>query len=458
MSEIGHLSCGRTVLENMFTTGYQRITLVAQILPMEKAEQANVNMDREIPSKEKRKMMMRRWVRTGGVVMGAIIIVCIVIRMAGNKVDLKSLELSAADVGDIQVTVTASGNVVPEYQEIIVSPINTRIVEIYKKTGDAVDEGTPLLRLDLQTAETDYKKGLDDEQMRRLQLQKLKITQNTQLTDIKLKIKVAQMALNSKQMELRNERYLDSIGSGTTDRVRQAELDYNTAQLELEQLKKQYENSIKAADAEYRVQQLDLEMYCKGLAEIKRTLDDANIRSPRKAVLTYINNSIGAQIQQGDQVAIVSDLSSFKAECSIADGYGNHLAVGGKVQIRTGNRQIGGTISNVNPQTKNGMMDFTVCFDDPSDKLLRPGLKMEVYVVTSEKRDVMRIRCGSFYKGLGAYDLFVKDGSRLVSRHVTLGEASYDYIEVTGGLKTGEEVVISDMEKYKGKSKININQ
>lgn len=457
MSDFGHLFCERTLSLNLFVVGYQSVMIVARMLLAGQTEQTNVNMDRKIPSKERRKMMMRRWGRTGGIIMGAIIIVCMVIRMAGDKVDLKGLELSAADVGDIQVTVTASGNVVPEYQEIIVSPINTRIVEIYKKTGDAVDEGTPLLRLDLQTAETDYKKGLDDEQMRRLQLQKLKITQNTQLTDMKLKIKVAQMALNSKRMELRNERYLDSIGSGTTDRVRQAELDYNTAQLELEQLKKQYENSIKAADAEYRVQQLDLEMFCKGLAEIKRTLDDAKIRSPRKAVLTYINSSRGAQISQGEQVAIVSDLSSFKAECSIADGYGNHIAVGSKVKMRTGNRQLDGTISNVNPQTKNGMMDFTVCFDDPSNRLLRSGLKMEVYVVTSEIRNVMRIRCGSFYKGPGGYDLFVKEGDCLVARHVTLGEANYDYIEVKDGLKTGEEVVISDMEKYKGKSKMNIN-
>lgn len=403
-------------------------------------------------------MMMRRWLRTGGFIAGAILIVCAVIRLAGNEVDMKNIKMSAVDTGDIQVSVTAGGNVVPEYQEIIVSPINTRIVETYKKAGDTVDEGTPLLRLDLQTAETDYRKGLDDEQMRRLQLQKLKITQNTKLTDMKMKIKVAQMALNSKRMELRNERYLDSIGSGTTDRVRQAELDYNTAQLELEQLKKQYENSVKAADAEYRVQQLDLEMFCKGLAEIKRTLDDAKIRAPHKSVLTYIKNSIGAQISRGEQVATVSDLSRFKAECTVADGYGDRLTVGGKVQVRTGNRCLGGNISNVNPQTKNGMIEFTVLFDKPNTKWLRPGLKVEVYVMTSEKTNVMRIKSGVFYKGPGTYTMFVREGDRLVARDVTLGEASYDYIEMISGLKKGEQVVISDMEKYEGKKRMKIKE
>lgn len=399
---------------------------------------------------------MRRWMRIGGVVVAVVAAIIIVIRIAGSSVDINNITLSKAETGNLQVSVTASGSVVPEYQEIIVSPINTRIVEIYKKAGDTVDEGTPLLRLDLQTAETEYRKGLDDEQMRRLQLQKLRISQNTQLTDMKMRIRVARMALNSKRMQLRNERYLDSIGSGTTDRVRQAELEYNTAQLELEQLGKQYENGVKAAEAEYKVQELDLQMFRKSLAETKRTLDDAKIRSPRHAVLTYINNSIGAQIAQGMQVATVSDLSTFKVECQIADGYSDRMAVGSRVLVRTGKKQLQGTISTLNPQAKNSMMDFTVRLDNPSDKLLRPGLKVEVYVMTAEKPNVLLIKSGPYYQGAGKYKLFVREGDRLVSRDVELGDANYDYVEVRSGIKQGEQVVVSNNEKFKGKNTIRI--
>ena len=403
--------------------------------------------------------MMRKGVRAGATVLVAAVAIGVVTRMAGGSVDGQNLEWSVVDVGDLQISVTASGSVVPEHQEIILSPINTRIVEVYQKTGDEVEEGTPLLKLDLLTAETDYKKGLDDEQMRRLQLEKLRITQHTQLTDLKMKIQVAQMALNSKRMQLRNEQYLDSIGSGTTDRVRQAQLDFNTAQLELEQLNVQYANETKAAEAEYKVQELDLQMFRKSLAEVKRTFDDAQIRSPRHAVLTYINNSIGAQVAQGAQVATVSDLSSFKVECSIADGYSDRMAVGGRVLVRVGTRQqLTGVISSFNPQAKNNMVDFTVSFDTPSSKLLRPGLRVEVYVLSSEKAGVMRIKNGSFYKGEGKYRLFVLDGDRLVAREVSLGEASYDYVEVLGGLRTGEQVVVSDMEQHKGKNSLRIKQ
>ena len=65
--------------------------------------------------------------------------------------------------------------VVPAFEEIINSPINSRILEVYKKGGDSVDVGTPILKLDLQSTETEYKKLLDEEQMRRYKLDQLRV-------------------------------------------------------------------------------------------------------------------------------------------------------------------------------------------------------------------------------------------------------------------------------------------
>lgn len=413
-------------------------------------------MDRKIPIKEIRKAMIRKWVSMALTGTAVVVTAIIVIQLAGNKADISKMTLSTADTGDIQTSITASGSVAPEYQEIIVSPVNTRIVEVFCKSGDNVDEGTPLLRLDLQTAETDYRKGLDDYQMRQLELKQLKVNQNTKLTDLDMKIKVARMALDSKRMQMRNEEYLDSIGSGTTDRVRQARLDYNTSKLELEQLNKQYENEKKAAEAECKVQELNIQMFEKGLADMHRILEDAKIRSPRKAVLTYINTNKGQQVAQGEHVATVADLSTFKVECSIADGYTDRMTIGGKVMVRTGNECFTGMISNISPQNKNGMIDFTVCLDKPDNAKLRPGLKVEAYVLTSERTGVVRIANGAFYKGPGKYRLFVKEGDRLVARDIQLGEAGYDHIEVVNGLRPGEQAVVGDMEKYKGRKEIKI--
>lgn len=124
-----------------------------------------------------------------------------------------------------------------------------------------MDVGTPILKLDLQSAETDYKKMLDEEQMRSYKLKQLKLDNQTKLTDLQMKIKVSAMKLDRMKVELRNEQYLDSLGSGTTDKVRQAELSYNVAQLEYEQLQQQYANEKEVLAAEYQVQELDFSMF-----------------------------------------------------------------------------------------------------------------------------------------------------------------------------------------------------
>ena len=74
-----------------------------------------------------------------------------------------------------------------------------------------MDVGTPILKLDLLSAETDYKKQLDEEQMKRLQLDQLRIQNRNKLSEMEMQLKVSRMELNRKEVELRNERYLDSL-------------------------------------------------------------------------------------------------------------------------------------------------------------------------------------------------------------------------------------------------------
>ena len=365
-------------------------------------------MDREIPKAVRNKERNKKIIRYGGIGVASIVVISVLISLMRTGVKAKDLVLSTVDKGTIEVSVSASGKVVPAFEEIINSPINTRIVEIYKKGGDSVDVGTPILKLDLQSVETDYKKLLDEEQMRSYKLDQLRVNNQTKLNDLSMKIKVSAMQLNRKKVELRNEQYLDSLGSGTTDKVRQAELSYNVAQLEYEQLKQQYDNEKEVLAAEYKVQELDFSIFRKGLAEMKRTLDDAQVRSPRKAILTYINNQIGAQVSQGSQLAVISDLSHFKVEGEIADTYGDRVAAGGKAIVKIGSEKLEGTVSSVTPLSKNGVISFTVQLNEDNNRRLRSGLKTDVYVMNAVKEDVMRIANASYYVGRGEYDLFVR--------------------------------------------------
>ena len=413
-------------------------------------------MDREIPKDVQLKERRKKIIKFSLIGTVSVILVVALISFMRAGVDRKDLVFSKVEKGTIEVSVSASGKVAPAFEEIINSPINSRILEVYKKGGDSVDVGTPILKLDLQSAETDYNKLLDEEQMRKYKLEQLKVNNKTKLSDMNMQIKVSAMKLSRMKVELRNEHYLDSLGAGTTDKVKQAELSYNVAKLELEQLKQQYDNECQIAAAELKVQQLDFNIFRKSLAETKRVLDDARIRSPRKAILTFINNQIGAQISQGGQVAIISDLSHFKVEGEIADTYSDRVSAGGKVIVKIGSEQLEGTVSSVTPLSKNGVISFTVQLKNDHSPRLRSGLKTDVYIMNAVKENVLRIANGSYYAGAGEYDLFVQNGNNLMKRKVRLGDSNFQYVEVISGLQPGDQVVVSDMTNYKNRSKLKI--
>lgn len=414
-------------------------------------------MDREIPKEVRDKERKKKFIKYGAIGVAAVVCIAVLISFMRSSVNKKDLVFSEVDNGTIEVSVSASGKVVPAFEEIINSPINTRIVEVYRKGGDSVDVGTPILKLDLQSTETEYKKLLDEEQMKRYQLEQLKVNNNTYLSDLSMQVKISAMKLNRMEVELRNERYLDSLGSGTTDKVRQAELNFNTGKLELEQLRQQYANESKVKEADLKVKELEFNIFSKSLAEMKRTLDDAQIRSPRKAILTYINNQVGAQVAEGSQVAIISDLSHFKVEGEIADTYGDRVAAGVRAIVKIGNEKLEGTVSSVTPLSKNGVISFIVQLNEDNNKRLRSGLKTDVYVMNAVKEGVLRLANASYYVGRGEYELFVQDSKdEVVKRKVQLGDSNFEYVEVISGLKPGDKVVVSDMSSYKNKNKLKL--
>jgi Membrane-fusion protein len=415
-------------------------------------------MDREITVEEKRKHLKKQLIPILAVGISMVIIFIIIRGLLEDSLTVSSLDIGEVDRGPIEVTITASGTLSPLIEEIIVSPINSKILETYKTPGDTVQEGEPLLKLDLASVETEYKQKLDEKEMWKSKLVQLNVKLNNTLSELKMQQQIKEMQLRQLHTDLRSEIYLDSIGAGTPDKVRRAELDYEEAKLSLSQLKQKIENEKKSAEAELNVQQLELGILEKSIEENIRLLKDARVLSPRKATLTYINNLIGSQVARGDQLAVVSDLSRFKVNSEVADGHREKLIRGAKAIIKTGTFELPGTVINITPSVKNGVIDFVVVPDDSEHPGLRSGLKTEVYVMHGRRQEVLRIPNGTWFKyGKGDYLLWVINGDRAEIRKVRLGESSFEYVEVEEGLTKGERVILSDdMDKYKNKKTIKL--
>ncbi|MDR2951237.1 MAG: HlyD family efflux transporter periplasmic adaptor subunit [Prevotella sp.] len=416
-------------------------------------------MDREIPLsiQQKQKQKRKQIIKYGSILLVIVIAIVFILNFLQSSISQKNILLGTADRGTIEITVNASGKIIPLTEEIIVSPINSRILEVYKEAGDSVGAEEPILKLELASIETDYKQKLDEKEMMRSKLIQSQVGLDNSLSDLQMQLEVKDMKMRQLQTELKNEKYLDSIGASTSDKVRQVALNFEVAKLELQQLRQQINNEKKNAAAEVKVKELELSIFEKSLAESARLLKDARILSPQKATLTYVNNQIGSQVSAGTQIAIVSDLSHYKVLAEIADSYAEKLSSGAKAIIKIGQMQLDGTVVNITPSVKNGVINFTVMLKDAGNSRLRSGLKTDVYVTHGIQDDVVRIPNSSYYIGPGEYELWVVKDGNAEKRKIKLGESSFEYVEVTSGLNVGEQVIISDMNQYKNKQTLKIN-
>ena len=229
-------------------------------------------MDREIPKEVLRRERRNLIIKWSAISVAVIVVIIVLLSMMRRSVNAADLTFSIADVGTIETSVNASGRVVPTFEEIINSPISTKIVEVYSTEGDSVAAlSTPLLLLDLQSAQVEVDKLNDERRRMTYQLEQQRLANHTYLSSLEMQLKVKEMDVNRKRVEVVNERRLDSIGSGTGEKVREAELAYRTGVLELEQLRQQLVNDRQVKDAELKMKQIEIDIFEKNYAEKMRT-------------------------------------------------------------------------------------------------------------------------------------------------------------------------------------------
>lgn len=413
-------------------------------------------MDQAISPEMKKRRKRKLIIKVVVTVMACAGVFWFLVGVFQPKIRGAEVNFGMVDEGAVEVSVYATGKIVPFAEELIASPVSSKVLEVYKKSGDRVEKGEPLLQLDLETIRTDYetKKESLEMQLSKLDLQRKTIASD--LAEMKMQIDIDEMTLKRTLVSLNNERYLDSIGASTKEKVREAELNYTVKQMQFEQLKRKFENKKSASESEIRSLELDYKIAKRNIDLLYKTLGEAQIMAPRSATLTWINDQVGSSVSQGSNLAILSDLSSFKVEGEIADSYADKITTGNRVNVVIGSEKLSGTVGNVTPSVNNGIIKFVVFLEDQSNTRLRSGLKVDVHVTYAMKDAVLRIPTGAYYMGKGDYDMWVVNGDRAEKRKVVLGESGFEHVEVVQGLATGEKVILSDMGRYRDKEVLHI--
>jgi len=415
-------------------------------------------MDRPIDPLFKRRQALRRVAFS---ILGFAIVVAVFTAARAwitPSLSRNSIRTARVDVGPIESTITASGTVVPELEQVFSSPIDSRVLKILKRPGDQLHKGDAILELDVSQSVLALEKLNEQLAIKENQQGQRKLELENKLIELQGQIKVKTLDLKSYELKAAQQRQLHQAGLSSQDELRKAEVLEEKTQIELKQLEGTSANAERATQSQLEGLALEIRILQKERAEAQRQLELATTKADREGVLTWVVAEEGATVRKGDVIARLADLSSFRVEATVSDVHASRLRIGMPVKIRVNEQDyLEGSVSNILPTIKEGVVTFFVSLADRSNRLLRSNLRVDVFIVTDRQQRALRIKRGAFAGGAGQQDVFVIRGGVALRTPVRLGLASFDYYEVLEGLAEGDEVIISDMRDYARLKQVKVN-
>jgi HlyD family secretion protein len=389
----------------------------------------------------------------------AVFIAAIALLRSALSSSIKKSVITTAVVenGDIENTITASGEILPEFEATITSPINASVQKVIIDAGSKVKAGESILTLDKSASQTEFERLKFQLASKENDVKKLQLQLDKSFYDITSSNNIKQLRINSLEADVENAKRLFKAGGGTREGIEQAELNLKVAKLEKQQLENEIKSKQQTMQVEMKEAEIAAAIQANDLHELERKLQLANIVASRGGVVTWVNKNLGAAIHEGDALARIADLSSFKVQGSISDNYLDQLHNAMPAIIRINETQVRGTVVNIQPSVQNGIVTFSIQLNEQSNQLLRPNMKVDVFLVTAAKKNILRVTNGPAFKGASSQDIFVLNNGKAERRSIHTGMTNFDFVELLDNVKAGEVIITSDMSAYKNAKEITLN-
>jgi HlyD family secretion protein len=363
---------------------------------------------------------------------------------------VKRSEIRTARVesGAMEATINGTGTIVPEFEQVLSSPIDTRILKILKKAGDTLRPQEPILLLDLETAMLAYEKVTDQLALKKNAQRQLHTTTENQLIKLNSQIKVKELDLQVKKMKYEQHKPLYEGKYISKNDFDVLEMEYESAMTQLQELKDTRRNVIEGSHLQLEGLELEVKIYNSERTLLRQELELATTQSDRNGVLTWVTLSEGATIRKGDLLARIADLKTYRVDATLSDIHASHFTTGMPVRVKIADSYLNGTVSNIMPTIENGVVRAYINLDEKSHAMLRSNLRVDVYVVTDSKSRTLKVKKGVFASTEGKPELFVIRDGKAVKTRVQPGLSNAEYVEIVSGLKEGDEVILSNMSSY----------
>jgi HlyD family secretion protein len=413
-------------------------------------------VDRELDAGERRKGRVRRLLIWLAIVLAAWALLAWGFGFISPSLRRSQIRTARVDAGPVDSSLSATGTVVPEVEQVLSSPVDARVLKVLKRAGSAVRAGEPILSLDTSASVLTVDKLDQDIALKANQQSRAKLMLENTLADLDGRVEIKQLQLETARLQHVRNTQLFADGLLSQELLRQSEVAERQAGIELKQLETSRLNARAATKAELDGLTLELTKLQKERIEARRVLELATASADRDGVVTWTLTEEGAAVSRGAVIARIADLSSYRVDASVSDAYVSRLRPGLPVQVRADDKSFAGTISDVLPTVQNGVVTVRVALADKSNPLLRPNLRVEAFVVTGHRDRALRVAKGSSTSGEGYQQVFVVRGDRAERVRARFGIASFDFVEVLEGLSAGDEVIVSDMTDFQHLTSIRL--
>ena len=197
----------------------------------------------------------------------------------------------------------------------------------------------------------------------------------------------------------------------------------------------------------------------RALADLKqKRLDDLKVRAGIDGVLVDLSLQVGQHVTPGTMLAKVVQPNHLMAELKIAETQARDVQIGQAVSIDTHNGIIPGIVTRVDPAVQNGTVTVDVKLTGDLPQGARPDLSVDGTINLQKLDDVLYVGRPAFGQENSTISLFKVDlnGKGATRILVKVGAASVNSIQILEGLHEGDSVILSDMSRWDGVDRIQL--
>jgi HlyD family secretion protein len=368
-----------------------------------------------------------------------------------SSVNASRLIIVKPEIKSIQTGFRATGIVRSTNTKTLVAPFNCTVEKILINRGESVKNRTIIMELSTLELEKNLLQ-LNDEKLlmiqEKAQLQKdLVFHQNNN----KLDQQHDSIQLHNYKTELEQLNQLYRIGGTPYERVKQAQMKLQMAQIENKQSKLQLSKQLQ--DKAFEINQLDVKirLHNQKIADVEAKIQQAMLSVPYSGVIQKINVTAGENVSQGMSLATIVSSDQIEVACETGASYSDELFLNQIAELKFGENTCRAKVTQIDQTLSNNNIRFLL--EPEKSSSLKLNQSVQVQLFTQLKDSVLCIPKRNYYSGPGAYNLFVVRNGEAKIQNVKLGLSNFEFVEViSDNLKKAEIIIEGVPDQIKSNS------